>query len=225
MSEDDYDKREGTLRAWKREQQKKNPAFKYSDALPGAAGKPAIDYEDDAIVEGIEVGQRCQLPPGSRRGEVAFVGRLEGRTGWWVGVRLDEPLGMGNGVANGVKVFEAEAKYGTFIRPNLVSVGDFPVVGFGEDEEEEAGDATAASAGAAAAGSSEAASSSAASEETKEEHAACAPEAGSVAEAEAELRAAALEKEAKAAQKAAARPSALRRRMDDDNDDDDDDEL
>lgn len=40
--------------------------------------------------------------------------------GYFIGIRLDEPFGTGNGEIKGVKYFEAGAKYGIFIRPNKV---------------------------------------------------------------------------------------------------------
>ena len=40
-----------------------------------------------------QVGDRCEVEPGAKRGTVKFVGRAEalGR-GFWVGVQYDEPL-------------------------------------------------------------------------------------------------------------------------------------
>jgi tubulin-folding cofactor B len=46
--------------------------------------------------------------------------------GFYVGVRLDEPFGDSNGVVKGVKYFECSDKYGIFVRPNTLEVGDFP---------------------------------------------------------------------------------------------------
>lgn len=48
--------------------------------------------------------------------------------GYFVGVRLDEPFGTGTGVIKGVKYFDAQDKYGIFVRPNTIEVGDFPVL-------------------------------------------------------------------------------------------------
>ena len=48
--------------------------------------------------------------------------------GFYVGVKLDEPFGNGNGQAKGVKYFEAGDKYGPFVRPNTLEIGDFPVL-------------------------------------------------------------------------------------------------
>lgn len=48
--------------------------------------------------------------------------------GYFVGVRLDEPFGQGNGTFKGVKYFEAENNYGMFVRPNALEIGDFPVL-------------------------------------------------------------------------------------------------
>jgi tubulin-folding cofactor B len=46
--------------------------------------------------------------------------------GYWVGVKFDEPVGRGDGTVKGKIMFKAEPKYGGFIRPGKVSVGDFP---------------------------------------------------------------------------------------------------
>jgi len=76
----------------------------------------------------IKVGDRCEVNPGGRRGEVMFVGTVESlNLGFWVGVALDEPVGLGDGTAKGKRIFECMGpKYGTFARPDRVNVGDFP---------------------------------------------------------------------------------------------------
>lgn len=40
--------------------------------------------------------------------------------GYYVGVRLDEPVGKTTGTIKGVKYFEAGDKYGSFVRPNAL---------------------------------------------------------------------------------------------------------
>jgi hypothetical protein len=101
---------------------------------------PARQVEDPDHMrqeaEAMSVGVRCAVDPGERRGEVAFVGRVEGLPlGWWVGVRFDEPLGRGDGAVNGRRVFEAQPGYGGFVRPDKVKLGDFPPIDeFAEDD-------------------------------------------------------------------------------------------
>jgi hypothetical protein len=202
MSEEEYDKREGTLRAWKREQQRLNPHFTYAGFLKqkkaetevarlrrlgeeipqdlqweaegkdpeterarlrgevraaerkasaaaaaaaaaaagggGAAPAAGAEGEGGAVEEakdedaepeemvGKEVGMRCSVYPGDRRGAVAWKGKIGGH--WLLGVKLDEPLPgkAGDGSRNGVRYFEAEAGYGAFVKPDRVTVGDFP---------------------------------------------------------------------------------------------------
>lgn len=100
---------------------------------------------------------RCEVMPGGRRGEVAFVGevrsemafqfvpgysripqQVEGLSGGghWVGVKFDEPLGKSDGTVKGTRFFECEPMFGGFIRGRNVTVGDFPEV-FDEDLEDE----------------------------------------------------------------------------------------
>lgn len=75
---------------------------------------------------------------GGRRGQVKFVGKAKGLgAGFWVGVKLDEPTGNCNGSVDGVALFECPAKYGVFLRPNELKVGDYPPLDdFNEDEDE-----------------------------------------------------------------------------------------
>lgn len=47
----------------------------------------------------IQVGDRCQVDPGEKRGVVKFVGRAEDLgPGFWVGIQYDEPLGKHDGL-------------------------------------------------------------------------------------------------------------------------------
>ncbi len=68
---------------------------------------------------------------GARRGEVKFVGKVpELAPGYWVGVLLDEPTGDCNGSVKGKQYFEVQGgnKYGIFVRPKDIVVGDYPPV-------------------------------------------------------------------------------------------------
>lgn len=70
---------------------------------------------------------RCRITDLNRRGEVKYVGKIEGLgDGFFVGVKLDEPFLNSDGIVKGVKYFECPKKYGMFVRPNKLEVGDFP---------------------------------------------------------------------------------------------------
>lgn len=90
--------------------------------------KPENYQQDEAGV--VELGSRCEVNPGGRRGEVKFIGKVDGlQPGWWVGVHLDDPASgssVQNGIVKGVTYFECPDKYGTFVRPANVTCGDFP---------------------------------------------------------------------------------------------------
>jgi len=79
----------------------------------------------------VNVGMRCQVNPGERRGKVAFVGHVPelGGGGYWVGVIFDEPVGKTDGTTiGGKRYFDAKgSKFGGFLRGTKVTVGNFPV--------------------------------------------------------------------------------------------------
>jgi len=135
MTEEEYEKRtqEGkTLRSWIREQKQKDPNWKpprsYFGVNMGNNLAEEIPPAGPEAVQHMQIGNRCQVQPGARRGTIAFIGEVEGLdTGYWVGVQFDEPVGKGNGSYKGVAYFNTEQSYGGFLRPHNVTVGDFPV--------------------------------------------------------------------------------------------------
>ena len=138
MSEEDYDKRDNTLRSYKKKMLAQDPNFRFvpksSSAAGGAHTLPVEEYQKEECVASLKVGDRCEVSPGPRRGTVAFIGPVATlAAGYWVGVRLDEPLGKGDGSRGGITFFDCPDRYGAFVRPNFVTVGDFPEEGL-EDE-------------------------------------------------------------------------------------------
>jgi tubulin-folding cofactor B len=110
LTEEEYDQRTNTLRAWKRQQ----------------AEELETQYPQETVSH-CTVGARCQVTPGKRRGTVQWIGQLEKtKPGFWVGIVLDEPLGTNDGSLDGKVYFECTDKHGSFVRGCNVEVGDFP---------------------------------------------------------------------------------------------------
>jgi len=145
ISDDDYAKREKNFRKFKEEKLREDPNWSIKKQMALQRGEvyvppEAITDEEHMAAEaaGIEVGMRCEVDPGGKRGEVKFVGKA-GKglpLGWWIGVQYDEPVGMNDGTVKGVKYFECPAGYGSMLRPDLVKVGDYPEIDeFASDDE------------------------------------------------------------------------------------------
>ncbi|WWD01458.1 hypothetical protein V866_008402 [Kwoniella sp. B9012] len=89
-------------------------------------------------------GARCEVSHGSagsgRRGTVRYVGEASiGKGGVWVGVELDEPQGKGDGEVEGKRYFQCSPLHATFVRPDKVTIGDFPeedLMASDDDEDE-----------------------------------------------------------------------------------------
>jgi len=124
MSDEDYDKRPGTLRAYKKEQLLKDPHFKF---LPENRRVP-LEPCGPETVEGWKVGDRCEVKVGGKRGEIMYIGDNKDvlPEGYWVGIKLDEPYGKHDGKVKGKRFFQCDDKYGLVIRPDKVNVGDYP---------------------------------------------------------------------------------------------------
>jgi len=149
MSDEAYEKRSGTIREWIKNKRKEDPNFKMKPkGMQAGLGNPIQtekapeEIPGPESVVGIEVGQRCQVMPGKRRGTVKFVGDVpEIKPGPWVGVQFDEPRGINDGSAKGVKYFDCPEGFGSFVRGKNVTTGDFPERDLMDsDDEEEEGD-------------------------------------------------------------------------------------
>eukprot|EP00944_MAST-04C_sp_MAST-4C-sp1_P004549 g4549.t1 len=136
MSDEEYNKRKNTLRSYKREMLKKDPNFKFDwsqagkNGLKGVKGKEnqgERTYPGPESVTGMKVGNRCEVNPGARRGEIMYLGEVkELLPGHWVGVKFDEPLGKNDGSVKGTRYFQCANRYGGFCRASNLQVGDFP---------------------------------------------------------------------------------------------------
>ncbi|KAN0007120.1 hypothetical protein ACTFIU_005314 [Dictyostelium citrinum] len=126
ISEEDYNKREGTYKKWKEENQLKKDNVKTDDDSSAVA-----ETSNDKEIE-IKVGDRCKVISDDptnydeRLGKVQYVGTVEFSSGVWIGVELDLPLGKNDGSVKGKRYFQCSPKYGCFAKPKNVLVGDYP---------------------------------------------------------------------------------------------------
>ncbi|XP_076441926.1 tubulin-folding cofactor B-like [Babylonia areolata] len=137
ISEEEYSKKADSVRAFK--ERNKIGRFNEEEQKKREAERLKKEEEDKQKAETFKVGDRCEVRvPGnpSRRGTVKYIGETHFKPGVWVGVQYDEPHGKNDGSVEGKRYFECQAKYGGFVKPSNVEVGDFPEEDLGFDEDE-----------------------------------------------------------------------------------------
>ncbi|CAH2269041.1 tubulin-folding cofactor B [Pararge aegeria] len=127
LSEEEYEKKDDTLRSFLQ----RNKLGKYNEEeMNKMKEQQQKELEDEAkLAEAVLVGARCEVrvpSQGTRRATVRYNGPLEGARGIWIGVQYDEPRGKNDGSVNGKRYFTCPPKYGGFVKPMYVTVGDFP---------------------------------------------------------------------------------------------------
>ncbi|TRZ01912.1 hypothetical protein DNTS_028602 [Danionella cerebrum] len=135
ISDEAYDKRADSVRNFKKNM--RLGRFNEENTAKQQETSAKKEEEEKAAADAIAVGNRCKVQvPGqpTKIGTVMFVGLADFKPGLWVGVKYDEPLGKNDGSVNGKRYFECEAKYGAFVKPLSVTVGDFPEEDYGLDE-------------------------------------------------------------------------------------------
>lgn len=138
LSEEAYQQKQDTLRAFLQ----KNKLGKYNEEEMKQLKlqQEAEAQEEAKLASAIPIDARCEVRvpnQPSRRATVMYKGPLEGtgRNGTWIGVKYDEPLGKNDGSVEGRRYFTCQPKYGGFVKPIFVTVGDYPVEEFDLDDE------------------------------------------------------------------------------------------
>ncbi|KAH7098245.1 CAP Gly-rich domain-containing protein [Auriculariales sp. MPI-PUGE-AT-0066] len=134
LTDQEYSQRRDTVLAYKQRNKIGRFADQSSSVTPETAANPPVDPT-------ITPGVRCQVDSEGdlrRRGIVRFCGETAFAQGLWVGIEYDEPLGKNDGSVNGERYFTCRPAHGAFVRPERVTVGDFPEADDGllnEDDE------------------------------------------------------------------------------------------
>jgi len=156
ISDEDYEKRENNFRKWRADKLAADPTWSLGKEMkqkqdaqrmkqdpsyvPEPPKEKVTDDEHMAdLASGMKVGDRCEVTVGGKRGEVKFVGKIPAiAPGWWIGVQYDEPVGKNDGSVKGNQFFTCPPKYGGFLRPDKLKVGDYPELDdFLSEEEDE----------------------------------------------------------------------------------------
>jgi len=132
MTGEEYNAKQQTLKSFLMN----NKLGKYNPDYIKQQEQETVEKEQQENIEKeqidkMEVGQRCciRLPnKPAQHGTVMYKGRLDGKSGYWVGVKYDEPYGKHDGSLNGKRYFETFPKYGSFVSPSSIVIGDFPVI-------------------------------------------------------------------------------------------------
>jgi len=160
ISEEDYVKREDNFRKWKQDKKAADPTWSLAKEVkmnqdkkrmqqdpnfvpePFEAKAPITDDEHLATEAGaMKVGDRCEVTLGGKRGVVQYVGKISQiAPGWWIGVQYDEPVGKNDGTVKGRRFFECPPKYGGFLRPDKLQVGDYPELDIFDEDSDDADD-------------------------------------------------------------------------------------
>jgi len=132
LTEEEYAARQDTVLTYKQRNKIGRFAQKDEELMPSGEVPPPVN---------ITIDSRCEVeslePSLSKRGTVRFVGPTKFSKGTWVGIEYDEPFGKNDGSVQGERYFTCRPKYGVFVQPDKVRVGDYPVeeLELGDDEE------------------------------------------------------------------------------------------
>jgi len=137
ISNEEYDKKQDSVRNF----MKRNKMGKFSDQAKQDEEKAKEkELKEEELAKTFKVGDRCETTvpkQPKRRGAIMYIGEVEFQAGYWIGVKYDEPLGKNDGSVKGKRYFTCSPKYGGFVHPSQVEVGDFPEDDFGISDDDE----------------------------------------------------------------------------------------
>ncbi|CAO1638214.1 unnamed protein product [Sympodiomycopsis kandeliae] len=128
LTEEEYKNRSDTVLAYKQRNKlgRFDPA---QQAAQEAISQASSNQDAVTIAKWLDnVNKRFEtLDTTARRGTIRFVGNTSFAQGVWIGVEFDEPVGKNDGSVNGIRYFQCRDKFGGFVKPDKIQVGEFPV--------------------------------------------------------------------------------------------------
>jgi tubulin-folding cofactor B len=137
LTAEEYATRKNTVREFKKNMKLGQYAENHAELVEEKERQAREKIESEkALIASMKVGDRCQVRvvgAPTRLGTVMYLGELDKKPGYFVGVKYDEPMGKNDGLVEGKRYFECAPNYGSFTKPEFITVGDFPEENF-EDE-------------------------------------------------------------------------------------------
>ena len=136
LTSEEYANRKNTVREFKKNMKLGQYSENHSELAAEKERQAQEKIEaEKSLIAAMKVGDRCQVrstTAPTRLGTIMYLGELEKKPGYFVGVRYDEPLGKNDGSVEGKRYFQCPPNYGGFIKPDCITIGDFPEENFDE---------------------------------------------------------------------------------------------
>jgi tubulin-specific chaperone B len=139
MPQSEYENRQDSVLHWK----KVNKLGRFDPQASDSRALEHLSEESRELIRSrnISIGARCKIDSQNieRLATVRYIGlvpeikvMIPNQT--WVGLEYDEPVGKNDGSIDGKRYFEVSPNHGSFVKPELVEVGDFPEESYEDDE-------------------------------------------------------------------------------------------
>ncbi|ODV62765.1 Alf1p, partial [Ascoidea rubescens DSM 1968] len=112
LNEEDYSKKENTVRSWKL----KNKLGRFNEGY--SANKQKEIDETNLLSLNYKIDDRCKVIKDNRIGTIKYIGKIKeiDNDFIWVGIEFDEPVGKNNGSIKNYHYFNCKKNYGGFLK-------------------------------------------------------------------------------------------------------------
>lgn len=140
MPQNEYENRQDSVLHWK----KVNKLGRFDPHTSDPRTLEILSQESRDLVQSknITVGARCKCHSHNteKLATVKYIGlvpeiKVMVPNQTWIGLQFDEPVGKNDGSINGKRYFQVSPNHGSFVKPEMIEIGDFPEDNYEEDDE------------------------------------------------------------------------------------------